>query len=55
MSEDPKLDYLSTIRLAVQHEVRRGYRDDCKGLVEETWMRLLALLDERYQPKKAKK
>ena len=52
---DPKLEYLNAIRLAVQHEVRRGYRDDCKSLVEDAWFKVLDLLDERYRPKKGKK
>lgn len=52
---DPKLEYLNAIRLAVQHEVRRGYRDDCKALVEEAWLKILTILDERYQPKKGTK
>jgi hypothetical protein len=52
---DPLLEWIRSCRLAVDHQTRRGFRDDCKQLVDDAWLKLLALLDERYQQKKPKK
>ena len=41
-------EIIKALREAVQHEVRRGHRDDGKKVVEDAWAKVVTLLDAQY-------